>query len=361
MHFHIIIYAVVLLIFTCTAAVHSLAQTVQGQDAQQGACGPKGCPIDQQGTQVRQSFYEDPTFGTRQDGGKNQPLAPAGAPPAASAPVPERPAAAKNTVPSPATGKTPGKTQAPAGALLSDFSPVPAPALAGDHAASLQRVMPEVSSQVELSSSDINRIICPTQIKDIVYSKEKGITVKLSGSNAFVKFLVHRKDGRDQYSSVPTELFVVCGDDIYNLIAVPKRIPSQTVQLAPGRVDALKKNIAVYGDLPLEKKVVTILRQIYTDKVPDSITSQSVNRKYELFRHLNLIHVKTFTVDGEGLIVKEFRATVSDDAKGVYLREKDFVRPEIASRIIAVSIDTLDLKKDDMARIFVVERHLGAL
>ena len=53
---------------------------------------------------------------------------------------------------------------------------------------------------MRLSNSDINRVICPVDIKDVIYSEEKGLTVNLSGKNAFVKFLVVKKDGKEMYS-----------------------------------------------------------------------------------------------------------------------------------------------------------------
>lgn len=238
--------------------------------------------------------------------------------------------------------------------MLSGYS-TPAVPVLDEQLGTSQRVMPEVVSQVQLSSSDINRIVCPVDIKDIVFSKEKGITVKLSGSNAFVKFLVMKREGRDHYSSIPTEIFIVCGDDIYNVVAIPKRIPSQTIQLAPGRMDALKKNMSAYGEMPLEKKIVTIIKQIYTDNIPDSITVQKVNKPYDIFQNVNVVHYKTFTVDGEGLRVKEFRAT-SEESREIYLREKDLIRHDLVRRPVAISIDVLNLKKGEMSRIFMVER-----
>jgi hypothetical protein len=97
-------------------------------------------------------------------------------------------------------------------------------------------VTPEVSTAVTLSNSDINRITCREEIKDVVFSREKGLSVKTVGKDAFVKFLITRKDEKEVYSSTPSELFVVCGENVYNLIALPKRVPSQTVRLSPGDV-----------------------------------------------------------------------------------------------------------------------------
>ena len=36
----------------------------------------------------------------------------------------------------------------------------------------IEYVLPEVITHVELSNSDVNRIVCPSEIRDIIVSKE---------------------------------------------------------------------------------------------------------------------------------------------------------------------------------------------
>jgi len=225
----------------------------------------------------------------------------------------------------------------------------------------VQRVTPEGTIQVPLSNSDVNRIICPAEIKDVVYSKEKGMTVKLSDTNAFVKFLVMKKDGRDLYTSSPSELYVACGDAIYTLIALPKRIPAQTVQLVPGKVDSMKKNMALFGEMPFEKKVVAIIKKLSTDSPLDTFTVEMVNKPFAAFKDLDLVLYQVVAIDGEGLRVKEYRARIRNGSRSaaMYLREKDFLRADLAEQAVAVSIDVMNLKKGETARVFIVERVQG--
>ncbi|MCK4500665.1 type-F conjugative transfer system secretin TraK, partial [Candidatus Babeliales bacterium] len=92
------------------------------------------------------------------------------------------------------------------------------------------QVMPEVTTKVQLSNRDINRITCPNGLllKDAVYSTEKGISLKIEGSNAFVKYLIVKDaiSGKNKYRSDPTELYIVCGNNnqIFTLIGIPKDI-----------------------------------------------------------------------------------------------------------------------------------------
>ncbi len=248
------------------------------------------------------------------------------------------------------------------GRILTGFEEAPAsPGEEGALPGLPQRITPEGPSQVVLSSSDINRVICPVEIKDAIYSKEKGLTVKLAGQNAFVKFLVMKKDGKDLYATTPSELYVVCGESVYTMIAIPRRVPAQTIQLSRGKADSIKKNLALFAEVPFEKKIIAIIKKIYTDSVPDSFTVSKVDKPYPLFQGLSLVLHRVVTIDGEGLAVKEYRARIADGWKdsSVILREKDFLTTDLAQRPVAVSIDTMNLKKGETSRIFIIERTGG--
>lgn len=219
-------------------------------------------------------------------------------------------------------------------------------------------VMPEIAQSVELSSSDVNRITCQGEIKDVIYSREKGITVKFSGRDAFIKFRTTRKDGRTAYSTTPSEIFIVCGENVYSLIAIPRRIPARSVRLSLGKMENIRKNRSLLGALPFEKKVLGSIRSLYTDEIPDSFTVTTPNRKVDIFRDLDFILSRVAVVDGEGLQVKEYRAVLTGVGKEkIEISEKDFLRNEISTRPIAISLDRLVLKKGETLRVFVVELH----
>lgn len=217
-------------------------------------------------------------------------------------------------------------------------------------------VSPEVATPIEMSSSDMNRIQCSSEIKDVVFSKEKGITVKILGRNAFIKFLITKRGDKEAYSSTPTEIFVACEENIYNLITIPKRIPSQTVRLSAG-VQRIKKNASLYAGMPFEKKVVSIIKSIYTDEIPDSFTVEQSGKRVDLFKAVDLTLLRTVTVEGEGLSVKEYRASLKRETKSnsVEISERDFLRAELTTRPASIMVDRLKLSKGDMARVLIVE------
>ena len=218
-----------------------------------------------------------------------------------------------------------------------------------------QTVMPEVSSQVSLSSSDANRIVCAQEIKDVIFSAEKGVSVKAVGKNAFVKFRITRKDDRELYSTTPTELFIVCGESVYNLIGIPRRIPSQTIRLSPG-TEKIRQNASLYSALPFEKKVLSVIKAVYTGDIPEGFSVQTANRKLPLFRDLDLTLMRSFRVEGEGLSVSEFSVSSKKAGEELKIREQDFLREEIASRPVGIALDRQTLKAGETARLILVEQ-----
>lgn len=259
----------------------------------------------------------------------------------------------------PARGDGPVKAEMakPAAMLPANRQPV-APAIPPLPEYQEQTVVPETNSQVFMSSSDANRIVCPKEIKDVIFSGEKGVSVKVSGRNAFVKFRIQRKDDRDVYSQTPTELYVVCGESVYPLIAVPKRIPAQTVKLSPG-AEKVARNAALYGELPFEKKVIALIRAVYTGEIPEGFTTIAANRRIAIFRDLDITLVRSFRVEGEGLRIDEFRVSSRKNGEELRVTEKDFLRTEISARPVGIALDRHTLKQGESGRVIVVGQALA--
>lgn len=219
-------------------------------------------------------------------------------------------------------------------------------------------IPPEMITRADFSSSDVNRIVCQEPIKDVVFSKEKGISVKVQGKNAFVKFLITVKNGEEVYSNTPSEFYVVCEGVVYSIIAIPKRIPAQTVLLSSGKKAKVEKNLSIFAGMPFEKKVLKLLKQVYTDDIPDSYTIDDTDIDYSLFQEIMVKLSRTVVVEGEGLRVKEYLVTFPADAQKehIEIREKNFLRKELVEHPVAVSIEKLRLKRGDKVRVFVVEK-----
>lgn len=219
-------------------------------------------------------------------------------------------------------------------------------------------VLPEVTTSVEMSSSDVNRIVCQSAIRDVIFSEEKGITVRVIGRDAFVKFLIKKDGGEKIYTNTPSELFVVCGNDVFSMIAIPKRIPSQTIRLSSGRSERIKENISLMSELPFERRVIKLIKSAYTEDIPSSFTVIPINKKLDIFKDIVLTHIRTVVVEGEGISLKEYKAEIRTDKQSISLSERDFLRAEVTNDPIAIAVDKHQIKKGDIARIFIVEKSL---
>jgi len=216
-------------------------------------------------------------------------------------------------------------------------------------------ILPEVTTAVELSSSDINRIVCPGTISDLIFSREKGIEGHFVGNNAFVKFTITVQGDEKKYSSTPTELFVSCNDTIYSLIATPKRIPSVTLRLSPSSTTDLKRNISRYQTLPFEKKVLQLIREACLGEFPDSYRLADTDVMVNISVDLSVHQVRIVDVEGIGLRLKEYRVKLTSDEE-IRVTEKDFLRAEMGEGIIAVMVENHVIKKGGSSRVFIVEQ-----
>jgi len=223
-------------------------------------------------------------------------------------------------------------------------------------------VPPETPTKVIMSNTDVNRIVAPEYIKDVVFSKEKGVVVKFTNNNAFVKFLIKKDpEGRIEYTSTPSELYVVTEDTVYTIIAIPKRVPARTIRLMGSNLKRIQINRAMFEQLPYERGIVKVIKSVYMDKIPDSWTIENTNEDYNnVINFLNIRLIRTVKIEGEGLKLKEYLVRVKPDSnlKKIELTEKLFLKPQLAKGLVAVSLSDLKLEKADTAVLFIVE-HMG--
>ena len=117
-------------------------------------------------------------------------------------------------------------------------------------------IQAEIPTAVKLSNRDINRIVCPGPMNDLIFSQEKAMTGHFSGNNGFIKFKIEDSGSEYIYADTQSELFVVCNNAVYTLLVTPADIPSVTLRLASPNGDTFKKNIAHFQKMPLEKQAL---------------------------------------------------------------------------------------------------------
>ncbi len=222
-------------------------------------------------------------------------------------------------------------------------------------------VLPEATTSVRLSSSDMNRISCPADIREALTSTEKGLTIKITGKDAFVKFKVTKKGDKFAYSTTPTELYVVCGDETFSMVIFPQRVPSQTIRLSSGKDRKIKENLSLYAGLPFEKKVLKAIRDVYTENIPDSYSVSRKEKRFNSYREILLTLKRTVNIEGEGLRIKEYEASPRGETTQFKMNEKMFLRTEIAENPVAISLERHILHTGETSRVFVVEQRAEKL
>ncbi|WP_257291441.1 type-F conjugative transfer system secretin TraK [Endozoicomonas sp. ONNA1] len=223
------------------------------------------------------------------------------------------------------------------------------------HASTL---MPETTHHVTLSNRDVNRIVCQTgAINDVYFSQEKAITVKTSGSNVFVKFLVRDDGTKKDYVTSRSEFYVVCDGEVYTLIATPKTTDARTVHLGNPIKNKIQTNIELLSPLDLEEQAVTITRRVMTGNIPDSFNVQRLKKDWINFKDtLRLRPVRRVTIEGIGLNLIEYQVATFENRQ---LNEYDFLDTSLSSNIIAVTVHPLKLMKGQTARLFIVEKEIN--
>jgi len=220
-------------------------------------------------------------------------------------------------------------------------------------------IPPELLTTVRMSNRDINRITCQEGlIKDVVYSKEKGLMINFTGKDAFLKYRIIKTGNKMAYVTGPTELYIACNEQIYTLIAVPEGIPAQIIRLSSGVREKIKKNQSVYGGMAIERKIMALIKAVYTDTIPDSFTIQKVGKNYNMFRDVNVTLDRIVGMDGEGIQVKELKLRLSEKSAldKVKISEKDFLDVEITKNTMGIAVDNATLAKGKTVRVFICEK-----
>lgn len=250
----------------------------------------------------------------------------------------------------------------PVSAVNSDKNPPSLPKIAlGSVLDNPVILKPEAVEAVQLSSSDLNRVICSDgDIGEILADEEKGLTKPIIiGKDAWLKFeVVKLSNGEIAYTSTPITIYVTCGKSTYGMTAFPARVPGKTIRLSSGTESRIKENQSLYAGLPFEKRVMRVIRETYTDNIPESYSVSRFNQVDMTWKGLVLVLKRIVDVEGEGMKVKEYHISLKKGQQEPFkLTEKMFLRKEFVLNPIAVSIDKHILKAGETSRLFVVEQR----
>ena len=218
-------------------------------------------------------------------------------------------------------------------------------------------VLAEVPTMVELSNREINRIVCPGPLTDLIFSEEKGLTGHFSGNNAFIKFTAEEFDGVRHYPEELSELYLISNGAVYTLIAAPMAINAVTFRLAPPKSDTVASNLARFRNMPLEKQALEVIKEAYHGMYASGYRVTDRDEAIDLGPEMEVMLQESVEVDGLGLRLKTFTVTARDTE--VLLDEKLFLSVAIGTRILGVAMEDHRLNPGASTRVFVVEQKAG--
>lgn len=223
-------------------------------------------------------------------------------------------------------------------------------------------VTPEVIAKVKMSVTDVNRVVCSGKVSDVVYSKEKGLIVKVSDGNIYIKFPVvsNGDDEGPAYGTTPSELYITCDDVVYTIIAEPGRMPPVVVRLRDGR-STIHNTRDVFKGLALEEEMAKFIMFAYTDDIPESFNVVTVvdpkigeGSHIERFPLLKAKLKRIIDASGEGLTLKEFYLYPESN---IEVKETDFL--SLSKKPAAVALSSAVLAKGNVYRLFIVDYSTG--
>jgi len=230
-------------------------------------------------------------------------------------------------------------------------------------AAAVTTIMPEKSSRVSVSTTDVNRIKCGDGvITGVHYSKDKNMIVEVKDSNAYVKFMALKEGEKITYSDRASEVFVTCGGEVYELILIPKKVNAKTVYLSNPIKNKISGNIERFGSLPLEEKIVRFSVAMLTNDAdilePLSVKKFKASQQdwFDYDTKTKIGKVAEFQVEGIGLKVTKFNLITTQDVR---FTPTAFLDTRIGENILGVTLDPETVNAGEMATLIVVEKDVN--
>lgn len=162
---------------------------------------------------------------------------------------------------------------------------------------------PNDTIRVYISKDSVNRVVLPSKILDVAYSKEKGATIKVVGNQAFIKIVPIKEQKFEKlsgnanpnavkpvgepkliYKAQPFEAYFITQNKTYSFLFIPRKIKPQTIIVNDFKQNTQKilkwetednyiktlskinKDI-LNGLAPFGYKVIPVNKVVYKDKI----------------------------------------------------------------------------------------------
>ncbi|MGX9280544.1 TraK domain-containing protein [Pantoea ananatis] len=238
------------------------------------------------------------------------------------------------------------------------------------YADNTQRVLPEISTQVTLSNSDLNRVVCESgEAVKPAFSKEKPIIADVASNRRgfFVKLkYLMLPNGQNRYLSEPVELFLTCGDSTYELVINPEFGPPRKLILGSDTKGKIKDNQAMFGALSLEEAALMLTQKMITDGgeagLPDSFEVRplkgawlrNVTDERGRLLPVEIRGEREVSVGGTGLRGTQYTVRALNN---VQLKETFFLNSKFGENIFAITSENLSLSTGQQSSLVIIHRE----
>ena len=214
-------------------------------------------------------------------------------------------------------------------------------------------VHPERTIWIKISSTDINRIVCTSgAITDVNYSQEKGVKVKISGSQAYLKLqAMVDKSGELQYSTVPVDVYVTCGGDTYGFIGRPLKIPSKTIYLVNPK-KKIQEDMDTFRKSNIDQAVKQVLERVFQDAIPGSWLKEK-NMQVQSPPGFVIEPIQSWKIPGVGILVRLLQLESLEKAS---IDERFMLDQGITINPVAISLEKHDLLPGEATRAVILEK-----
>lgn len=230
-------------------------------------------------------------------------------------------------------------------------------------------ITPEKKYYVQLSSVDVNRIVCPQNIKSVIFSEERGVVAEVVGNNLFIKYRITKVEDKYVFSETPVDMYIVCGNNVYSMVGVPTRIPGVTIYLIDPKENI--KRSAKWQGMPFERKVTEMIRTVFRGEIPEGAVYKVKNKRYDINPYVEVVEKESFVLEVEGLEIRVFQITLKDNVRDsveangtrtnaplrVKFKDDIILNKDIVERPLAYAVDSLILEKGKAITAVVIERY----
>ncbi len=235
-------------------------------------------------------------------------------------------------------------------------------------------VYPDKPTAVTFSNSGTNRIVCNGgNVADVFYSQNKGMIAEVIDNNVFLQYQHIQLGTQKQLINERGEIHIVCADQVYTLITVPKQVHAKIVYLNNYVTDKVKKNISLFNGMSREEMIVSLTKAVISDQYPETFSVKSIDKpllisditrsNHYIYNWSNIVLRKEVRPEGTGVVAHEYTIDVFSDME---LTEAFFIDPLFGENIMAITLFNHDqndpgsekhfikLTKGDQMRVIII-------